>query len=294
MRGMNQISFGETPIQGDAPADRVAQNMYLTFWYAQGNGSLDTALTDSLTYQYAHDLTDAEWQSVSVRAGDTNDAAYNQLRLPGGHGSVHTEITSKAANRKKASDLVRSDFELRWSTLGGLFKRDRAQLASETESDLEQILTDAENTMVHVDYRYNTIDPKTGELRKRRLSPTDDPHESFYRRFVLQGEPTGSEAFDEIFGALRERFIKNGPPEGFPEVKGKQERVTYQDMVQAWGPNHPGEPFEPIDDPDIQMGLIRGQITERSARNKAMSLPLGNLVVRLQDVFNRDSNNQPQ
>lgn len=63
--------------------------------------------------------------------------------------------------------------------------------------------------------------------------PTEEErYESYYRTYVLEGQPTGSEAFDIVFASLRKRQLRAHPP------------MLLKFLQAAWELRH-DEPFYP-------------------------------------------------
>lgn len=60
-----------------------------------------------------------------------------------------------------------------------------------------------------------------------------ETYQSYYRTYVLAGQPTRSEAFDTIFAALRQRQLGAWPP------------TTLKFLRAAWELRHADEPFYP-------------------------------------------------
>lgn len=60
-----------------------------------------------------------------------------------------------------------------------------------------------------------------------------ETYASYYRTYVLDGQPTRSEAFDIIFASLRERQLRAWPP------------MTLKFLHAAWELRHKDEPFYP-------------------------------------------------
>jgi hypothetical protein len=263
-----EMSFGESPIEPTTPTEVVADTMYRTFWYAQGAENLDGAFTALAAHWYAQHWTDAEWQAARRHVGDMEDDAFLRLGLPRKH--VDPRPRSAKDETYTYGGAIREEFERRWRAAGYNFSAGQADTARWAESKLEGNLAVAETGMMYRDYYYNT-----GQ-RQRRFSTQGDAHESMYRTFVLERQPTGSEVFDAIFDELRQRFIEKGPPKPQKTQEGKE--VGYADMVAAWQTNHPNEQYEP-DDHELRLGLRRGEIRALSDQLALVSsLPLNGLV----------------
>lgn len=206
MTNILNLPFGESPIEPTTPQELVASNLYRTFWYAQGEPVLDNILTNLMVGRYARTWDDADWDIARKHVGDFKDPAFQQLGMPRTHVDPRGYDANGARPAGNYHQVVRGEFEQRWSYLGSVFAASQGEVIAEDEANREKNLSEAETRMMLCDFKYNT------DGRSRRFSSNGDPHQSMYRTYVLEGELTGSEELDAFLRNLGSDLLRMALP----------------------------------------------------------------------------------
>ncbi len=208
-----------TPI---TPMERVVDNLYLTFSYAQGLRHLDEIFAQLLVHEYQQWPKESR-ASLAELGEPGREPLFDALRgLPEGH-----------AKLRGAGPSVKEQYDERWDLLGKLYREQEL-----TEEERHGLLVKLEDSLVLRDDEFNSppLDASEAEdepIRKRRFLVDGDPHGSVYRTYVMQGRGTGSPEFETIFNDLRARYLSG------------HRSPYYEILVQSWSATHPGEVFEP-------------------------------------------------
>lgn len=97
----------------------------------------------------------------------------------------------------------------------------------------------AENTISRdVDYQYKGRPRRVYDAPVKADSP-QDPRASFLRRYVIQGKPSGTEAYDNLHKEMRVWLIAAIAQNTLSKVAGEDFRT----LVTSWEKYHPGEQF---------------------------------------------------
>ena len=186
----------------------LLRDFYLSFKYSQGSPNTQHYLFDALSNRYRETHDPESIQLASATA--LNPQRVSQLMVP----SSHSEQGGQTPGEK---------YPLTFKMEAEKFV---TAISKETPAPLEGIY---ENTLER-DVLYQTSE---------RSFQAIDPHSSYFRQYVLLGEQTGSESFNDIFTRVNEW----GKVE-FADNPRLDDELILQASWEAW---HPGESFYPAE-----------------------------------------------
>jgi len=196
---------------------QVLNDFYTSFEMTQGNPDLHSWCIELMGAWYQDHWSAAERDTL-LAILPTLDAAVPHLRLPGNH-----SLPAHLKGGGNIREIVRDEFKDKWvefkdgidegATLSANYKKERLELITQS-----MILTDADRVIEGRPFR----------------RPGEDPHQSFFRDYVLLGQSTGSPPLDAIMADIREAHQRG------------LYRVEAEDLAHAWENRHPnGPPFVP-------------------------------------------------
>lgn len=192
----------------------ILRDFYLSFKYTQGDGPSHIYFLDALaaTYRKTQDPENYRW--IQTHADEIlGDDHLLALKVPRSHS------VAKGNQRPGAGS------PLTFGQHGVDFK---TALSRELPINFRTI---SRQTIVR-DLRYQV---------ESRSYQTTDPHSSYFRQYILLGEPTGSHTFDTVFAETKE----------WEQINRKVHIDDLLELQAFWEGSHPGESFYP-DEPTPQ------------------------------------------
>ncbi len=212
---MSELNIGaeDASIVGNPPTIDQARrtlvgDFYGSFRFSQGDGNTQNLLFRALATTYRRSWTPEGMDTVLPEA---LEAAQEQ--------AVHVAPPVKHLSIPSAK--LEAEVDKQWGTFSKI---------------LETYATKKPRTNLI----YGTLrwimpywDSRHVALGRANRPDEAETYESYYRTYVLSGQPTHSEAFDQIFSSLRERQLRTVPP------------LTLDSLQAAWELRHKGESFYP-------------------------------------------------
>jgi hypothetical protein len=203
---------------------QLSKDFYLSFKFSQGNSPVQEyiyrALTDYYRSQPDYDPSYIRENSIDLQS------KLMRFRLP----TSHTVKTSDGRDFDPTSPSEASAFMAQSSRFVKVLNS-KGDLLDDRDLNIETIT----RGLIRRDRVYQVAE---------RGYQAPDPHSSYFRQYVLLGEPTGSAAYDHIFARAAELLEVD-------RYSSKHNTLPLSDVVSklasGWEHNHPGESFLPAD-----------------------------------------------
>lgn len=221
MKELPGLTTENAPIAEQNRKKLLAKYFRLSFQFSQGSDLVQSAIFDWLQ-QKGH-ITKSDLQVYTI------DEAQKQ-RVPKHHevfrDDVQMETTSYAYTAMvKSTDATRATI-----------KSDESPLAFIAKN------------MIHTDLRYQVSEnPRPGRDETQPSEPDgkNDPHASIFRKYVLLGTPTGTDAYDDLMKEINDEIAEDLEEslKDYPTIIIRQTQLA--NLRKNWESNHPGESFVP-------------------------------------------------
>jgi hypothetical protein len=196
------------PSKARSLAVSLFQDFRLSFRFSQGAVTLQAELFELQSAVYRKGCYGALDERLEIALPYLDRAIYS-LAMPPRHKAV-----------PKAKIIEERDS--RWGELKSTIQKDKTRYGSR---EYKSHLVEAAAWILRRDWRYNTPDhTRPGALPEQR-------RDSFFRRYVLQGDRTGSPAFNRIFKDM----IGTCTNDQVMEETGR--------LLNQWRFAHKGEPY---------------------------------------------------
>lgn len=142
-----------------------------------------------------------------------------------------------------------NQLDLMYDTMQNMkYQYDEGTLLEDRYYQNHDVVEELSNNLLTRDFRFQTVKVRQGrEDAEQPVRPDsfDDPRASILRRFVINGESTRIEAFDQMCAEMRASLANDIALERETEYASDREprRTPIGKLQQAWEQNHPGEEF---------------------------------------------------
>ena len=219
---MEKVGEGvpDQKVQAELAASLI-HDFYLSFKFSQGDGLSQDWLISYLAYYY-RSVADCDQTILdSILSNQQVAGRVAKLRPPARHS------TERLSNREDEFRSVYDELRRVLST---------TEQPVPTVSDLRHIALEILNR----DKKYVISD-------MGRPNPHEhtgvDLHESFFREYIIMAKPTGSEAFDHMYLAIRSSLIGPVDDAGTLGITDDTIRERAMALAPQWELRHPGETF---------------------------------------------------
>lgn len=205
----------------------LAKDFYLSYKYSQGDSGIQAVLFRLMRDYYKEQYDEADIQTVLNVSTDHLIELVEPYKLPRshhliGHLAESIEQTKMNEFKRQAADLT--------------------FLLKETESTiaLDIRLRDEPDDKLTLGTKLITRDI---ELIKKGRKVGRDSRASFFREYALNAQPTGSDAFDNIFEQVGQTLDPTNLV-NLPQKDTIEESIKH--LAAVWGAYHPDESFYPV------------------------------------------------
>lgn len=260
-----------TPLSPEEAAgeavSQVRKDLYLSFMVGQSNdGDQNTWLRAVASYYHSvwpkekleqlpavvermDDTIVAMTRSTPDTTTPQADVRTSRMRVPPKHAP---RVDAEA--QETPSMTREKQFEKHW----GNFKKWIEATEPRAQEDNKQLALPAEEVakLAQIVARGDTI--YQGRPRSGGYIFDKDPHASLFRKHIIEGISTGSEAYDGIFSTIRslcEKTAKDEQLRSNPKVAGMLEAIAQ--LREDWQANHPDQVFEQPNTPALSPTALR-------------------------------------
>lgn len=195
---------------------RVTRDYYLSFRFSQGYYPAQVLMFSMLANMYDFQINpeDLEWLKQHV---EMLKQELLKQKMPKTHFPIDQD-----------KERVRNTFENTATVFVDVLVNDEKR-----KPDAAQHVPRLTRELIDSDLKYQG--PPRGHL-------PSDPHSSYLREYVMRGQPTNSEAYDEIFSECRDYLndLRSREPKTDDESIAK---ANLGFLAESWALSHPGQEF---------------------------------------------------